>query len=299
MVLSIRNIAAFFMSAWFIASGRTRKIRKQAANGEFILSVYFHDPDKKLFESTVRWFLRNGFHFISVAELNEILRGRKPFPTSAVVLTADDGWKNNKENIVAVANQYKVPFTIFASTRPIETGEGYWWSYISKAHEKGAIATSVSALKKVPNEERLATVAEVRKTITLSREALTIDELKEVANGNYVSIGSHTVTHPILSKCNDNTAAYEITESRKILEQWLNRPVTHFAYPNGDYGNREINTLKDAGYEIAFSTIPDYIRPGDQHNLYAVPRFDVLENISFAENICRMTGIWFNRSGAR
>ena len=93
MVLNIRNIAAFFVSSWFIASGRIKKIKQKAANGEFIISVYFHDPSKELFESTVKWFLKNGFHFISAEELSDILRNKKPFPKSAVVFTADDGWK--------------------------------------------------------------------------------------------------------------------------------------------------------------------------------------------------------------
>ena len=297
MVLSIRNIAAFFVSSYYIITGKTEKVKKQAANGDFILSVYFHDPSKKLFESTVKWFLKHGYHFISVETLNDILRHQKPFPSAAVVLTADDGWKGNKENIAEVANRYKIPVTIFASTNPIETGEAYWWSYIDHAHKAGIIRESVGALKKVPNDERIKIVEEVKAKLSLQREALTIQELQSIAAGNYVSIGSHTVTHPILTTCSDEKAAKEIIEAKHTIQNWLQKDVKYFAYPNGMYTSREINILKDSGYQAAFSTIPDYIKPGTDTRdaLYSIPRFDVLESVSFAENICRMTGIWFNR----
>ena len=44
----------FLLSRFLIASGKVGKVKKRAANGDFILSVYFHDPSKKLFESCVK-----------------------------------------------------------------------------------------------------------------------------------------------------------------------------------------------------------------------------------------------------
>ena len=297
MVLNIRNIAAFFVSGYFIATGRIRKVKKQAADGRLIISVYFHDPEKKLFESCVKWFLKNGFHFLSAEELYHILSGQKPFPPSAVIFTADDGWKNNKENIAAVAEKYKIPVTIFASTQPVETGEAYWWSYITQAKEKGIIQETVSALKKVSNEERLRVVDKARQQLPLEREALTVEELKYIAKSGYVNFESHTVTHPILTKCSDENAFFEITEAKKKIEQWLKKDIKHFAYPNGMFSEREIRILKESGFQTAFSTIPEYITDENRNRLYAIPRFDVLETVSFTENICRMTGVWFNRKG--
>jgi peptidoglycan/xylan/chitin deacetylase (PgdA/CDA1 family) len=296
MIFSIRNIAAFFAAWMLILSGKMNRLRKRAANGDFLLSVYFHDPSKKLFESCVKWFLRKGFTIISADDYEQIASGKKPFPKSAVILTVDDGWRNNKENIAAVANQYKIPVTIFASTQPIETGEGYWWSYIAAANKQGLVKQSVTACKKLPNEERVRLVNEVKVRIPLEREALTIDELKDISNTPFVSIGSHTVTHPILSTCGDVQAQDEIVRSKQILESWLHTPVNHFAYPNGDYQDREIKNLQTAGYRLAFTTQTHYITPENIAHVYTIPRFDVLETISFTENICRMTGLWFNKS---
>ncbi|MBC7537156.1 MAG: polysaccharide deacetylase family protein [Ferruginibacter sp.] len=272
-----------------------KKVFGRASKGSFILSVYFHDPSKKLFESCVKWFIENGYSFISTEELAAVAKGQKPFPLASVILTVDDGWRGNRENIAAVANHYKIPVTIFASTQPIATGEAFWWSYIAEANKKGLVSQSVHALKKVTNEERMNIVNAVKPQLPLNREALTIEELKEISNTAFVSIGSHTVTHPILTNCSDEQSFFEIRESRKILEEWLQKEVVHFAYPNGEFTTREINFLKDSGYKTAFTTNPRYITPDNFTDLYTIPRFDVLEDVSFAENICRMTGVWFNK----
>lgn len=296
MVLNKRNIAAFLFSNFLIISGKVRKVKKKAANGDFILSVYFHDPSKKLFESCVKWFIKKGYSFISTDDLEAIATGKKPFPIAAVLFTVDDGWCGNKENIAAVANKYKVPVTIFASTQPIATGEAYWWSYISAANKQGLVSQSVGALKKVKNEERVKIVDSVKSKLPLKREALTIAELQEISNTPHVSIESHTVTHPILVTCSDEQSQFEISESKKILESWLKKDIKHFAYPNGSFDEREIKFLKDSGYRTAYTTVPQYLTAKNFSDLYTLPRFDVLENISFAENICRMTGAWFNRN---
>ena len=295
MVFNKRNIAAFLLSNFLIISGKVRKIRRKAANGNFILSVYFHDPDRKLFESCVKWFLKKGFHFISTDDLAAIAAGKKQFPSSAVLFTVDDGWRGNKDNIAAIAKKYKIPVTIFASTQPIGTGEPYWWSVIAAANKKGMLAQSVTDLKKVPNEERVAIVNKMKEQLSFDRDALTVEELKEMSNEGFVTIGSHTVTHPILINCADEQAAFEIQESKKILEGWLQKDVKHFAYPNGLFTDREIKNLQGAGYQTAYTTVPEFLTREHFNKLYQLPRFDVLEYVTFTENICRMTGAWFNK----
>jgi hypothetical protein len=295
MGISIRNIAAYFFSTYLLASGKLRKLKAAAARGEFIISVYFHDPSRELFESCVRWFQQHGFQFISVQELVDLLRQSKPFPPSAVVFTVDDGWKNNRTNIAGIAEKYKVPVTIFASTDPVEKGGAFWWSYAAKAAQKGLITETVSGLKKWPDMERKILISKLAETIPLQREAMTIAEIQEIAKGNFVQFGSHTVTHPILTTCSDLQSELEIKVSKTTLQNWLQKEVHFFAYPNGLFTQREINYLHHSGYDAAFTTVPVYITPENRHNLFELPRFDVLENISFKENICRMTGLWFNR----
>lgn len=276
----------------FYLTGHLKAVRKLILDREIILCLCSHNPDKKLFENCVRWLQKKGFTFISVNDLAAIARGETAFPKGAVLITIDDGWKNNKANIVTIANKYRIPVTIFITTEPVATGNAYWWSYINKAHSTGMIGQSASDLKIVTDDVRLQILETVKARLSLKREALTIEELKEIAESRYISFGCHTVTHPILTNCTENKARFEICESGKILEQWVGQKITSFAYPNGDFTTREIKILKEAGYQMAFTTDEKYITPENIRALYTLPRIEIVETFSFAENICRITGIW-------
>jgi poly-beta-1,6-N-acetyl-D-glucosamine N-deacetylase len=295
MEYTYRNVLAFIGAGIFYLTGHLKTVRKSIVNREIILSVCSHNPDKKLFEDCIRWFKKKGFSFISINDLSAIASGHKAFPKGAVLITIDDGWRSNKENVAAIANKYKIPVTIFVTTEPVATGNAYWWSYINKAHRKGLIRQSATVLKKVTDEARMHMLEGVKARLPLKREALTIDELKEIATSKYISIGSHTVNHPILTNCSEEKARHEICESGKILENWVNQKITSFAYPNGDYSAREIKLLKEAGYQMAFTTDEKYLTPENITELYRLPRIEIVESFSFMENICRITGIWLKK----
>src|SRR5690554_2873950 len=136
MSITPRNIIAFFIALLLIFSGKVRKARHRAMNGEFILSIYFHNPSKKEFKSIVKWLIKREFRFLSLRELREIMTDEITFPKGAVVITVDDGWRTNETNIVEIANKYRIPVTIFVSTEPVEQG-AYWWSYAKEAIKRG------------------------------------------------------------------------------------------------------------------------------------------------------------------
>ncbi len=291
MKVKVRNVCAFLLASILILCGCVRRARKRAFNGEFILSVYFHNPSRKEFETCVKWFKKHRFRFLSIADLQQIVQQRLPFPKGAVVLTLDDGWQSNEANVVEVANQYQVPVTIFVSTEPVEKGT-YWWSYIIEAQKKKLAYPLLDKLKKLNNDERLAIVKDFRILLPLRREALTIEQVRKVAESKYVTIGGHTHTHPILINCSAGHVYDELALSKEKLESWTDKEVTCFSYPNGDYGEREKEILKDLNYKLAFSSQPVYMTPGTLKDIYTLPRFGFLENASFAENICRIVGVW-------
>jgi len=287
----IRKIIEFFLPFYLINSGKINKVIKNAAEGKIILSVFFHNPSKELFESIVKWFLDKEFHFISADELYEISIQKKAFPSKAVIFTVDDGWKENKENLVAVANKYNIPVSIFINTDPIEKGNGYWVSYLKYSQEKLGTSHSVASLKKLSDSQRKNIVSQLESSIELPREAMTIDELRTINNGK-ISLGAHTLSHPFLVNCSNEDSQKEILSSKEKLENWLGTKVETFAYPFGSFGDREIEFVKSAGYKLAFSTIADYITKENISSLYKIPRFEVIEHATLKENICRMTGVW-------
>jgi hypothetical protein len=112
----LRNTIAWLLSAYYLSGNRMSQLKKASSKGEILLSIYFHNPSHKLFTSCVKWLKKKGFVFISVGELQDIIANKKPLPPFSALLTVDDGWKENKENIALVAEQLQVPVTIFIST---------------------------------------------------------------------------------------------------------------------------------------------------------------------------------------
>jgi len=86
---------------------------------------------------------------------------------------------------------------------------------------------------------------------------LTWDQLREMAQAD-ITIGSHSITHPVLTAMSLENAKHELVESKAILERELNRPITLFAYPFGGYEdfNAEIQAMvEQAGYHAAFTAV--------------------------------------------
>jgi len=287
-----RNFAGYLIANAMIKLGYTKRAKQKLLNGNYIICLCFHTPSKNLFESCVNWLSKNGFQFISMKDLEKISKGELDFPKGAVIITADDGWQTNYESIVPVAVKNKTPVTIFLNPGIVENGDAYWWSYVSAANRQKIINQSAEYYKGLENEERVQKINEIAAQVKLKREALTIEQVKELSNTDLISMQSHTISHPILPKCSDEKSANEITGAKKIIEGWTAKPVTHFAYPNGDYTQREMTTLANNGYTMAFTTNQRYITPGDLKQPYTLPRLLILEDASFEENICRMMGVW-------
>lgn len=293
MSLTIRNILSSFLANMLIVTGALKRSIKSAQASQSILSLYCHDPSLPFIDRTVKWLLRKGFHFIGIDELSAIAAGSAQFPKGALILTVDDGWRGNKESIVAVAERYKIPITIFVSAEPVLTGNPYWWSVASNARLAGIDIPGVEDLKKIPNEERTKIVESAKRSVSLEREALTLKELCDISESGLVSIQSHTITHPILPMCSDRRARFEVNKSKKIIEGWLGKEVKGFAFPNGDYTERELRYVQESGYQLAFTTNNGQITPENIKDCLSLPRVDLIESVSFSENLCRITGLWF------
>lgn len=107
-------------------------------------------------------------------------------------------------------------------------------------------------LKNVPNAERMAVITEIKKQIKLPREAMTVSQIQSIAASPWINIGGHSHTHPILPNCRDEELELEISINRRNIFTWINYQIDTFAYPNGDYGVREINALEKKILKLVF-----------------------------------------------
>jgi peptidoglycan/xylan/chitin deacetylase (PgdA/CDA1 family) len=93
-----------------------------------------------------------------------------------------------------------------------------------------------------------------------------------------IHFGSHTATHPILSRVDRAQARREIVESKQRIEEQLGVPVEGFAYPNGtraDFLPETKSLLREVGYSYAVTTIPGANEPGsDAFELHRATPWD-------------------------
>lgn len=95
-------------------------------------------------------------------------------------------------------------------------------------------------------------------------------ELREIASDKNFSIGSHTMTHSNLMKLSHEDRIHELKESKRILEQITGREVLAVAYPEGNYDEQVIESVKESGYEIAFAVQDRGLC--DEDARYSIPR---------------------------
>ncbi len=97
-------------------------------------------------------------------------------------------------------------------------------------------------------------------------------------HGNGMEIGSHTLSHPILTRMDDARAKKEIFESKIKVEERLGARVTSFCYPGGYFNQKHVDWVREAGYRSACTTRIGCYR-GESR--YRVPRIAVLASDSF------------------
>jgi len=123
---------------------------------------------------------------------------------------------------------------------------------------------------------------------------LTTRQLRELHAAG-MTIGAHTLTHPILATLPNDTARTEIAEGRLRLEAIVGDTVRFFAYPNGrpgkDYIAAHVGMVRDLGFEAAFSTAWGACSPGGDR--FQIPRFTpwqagrVRYGLQMAQNLTR------------
>lgn len=149
---------------------------------------------------------------------------RTPLPEGerCAVVTFDDGFASVVENALPELEQRGIPSTIFVVTDALGKQPG--WMESAQDSDASEKCMSVEQLQRLPAE--------------------------------LVSIGSHTRTHPKLTRIAEADAKRELGESRTKLEGLLNRPVALFSFPFGAFSSELVHWCREAGYERVFTTLP-------------------------------------------
>jgi peptidoglycan/xylan/chitin deacetylase (PgdA/CDA1 family) len=149
----------------------------------------------------------------------------------------------------------------------------------SLSKRRAALRTLYQALQPLDEEERRPFVAKLRSMFARRNDdarlgrAMSSEEVRALITDGLVTIGAHTLTHPMLSVLGAAACHREISESRRACETLSGAPVAAFAYPYGDFDEEAREAVRAAGFAFACSTrIGPVMGTSD---LFALPRFQV------------------------
>lgn len=257
------------------------------------------EPDAVWFETQMRW-IKTWFNVLPLAEAIERLRSDS-LPARAAAITFDDGYADNCTVALPILRRAGLSATFFIATGYLDGGQ-MWndtvidvvrsaegpeidlspqklghYSVATLKDRQQSLGQLLNALKYMEPAQRgklagdLAAAAKIRPSHDLM---LTSDQVRTLAESG-MTIGAHTVSHPILARVAEQEARTEMILSKQTLEAITGSEVTLFAYPNGkpetDYTAKHVQLAREAGFSAAVSTAWGVATK--RSDMFQIPRF--------------------------
>jgi peptidoglycan/xylan/chitin deacetylase (PgdA/CDA1 family) len=249
-----------------------------------------------------------GYELLSLHDAVEALKDGKGRERPFAVFTLDDAYRDNVVHALPVFKKHRCPFTIFSSPSIQDGTCELWWRGLEaviagSARLRAEICGRDIDLPTVSDDQKRAAWQQIywplrtmpqhaqrqwiREFCDANRvdlgaicraEAMTWDELRDVAGHPLCEIGGHTVHHYAVGRLEPDEARGEMEACAARLEQELGQRPRYFAYPYGDAfsaAGRDFRIARDVGYEAAVTTRKGLVFPGHRNHLCALPRLSL------------------------
>jgi peptidoglycan/xylan/chitin deacetylase (PgdA/CDA1 family) len=226
----------------------------------------------------------------------------------SLVVTFDDGHRDNLELALPILKKYGVPAVIYVTTGFVDnTIRSFWWydheliirkldrielmwrgkriswNTSSVRAKRNAFFELNSIFKTASPEEQAGWMRELREQAGMAPEAqlsdaLSWEDVLTLDREPLITIGAHSDSHAVLSRIDLPSLNREMAESKRTLERKLGHPVLHFAYPFGDRkhaARREFETARECGFESACTTRIGHIQKFHADHLLSIPRMTI------------------------
>jgi peptidoglycan/xylan/chitin deacetylase (PgdA/CDA1 family) len=251
---------------------------------------------------------RSNVDLISLDEMHARLNAGD-FRRRFVCITFDDGYRDTLQHAYPILKAARVPFTVYVATSfPDRLGELWWLALEAVIAENERIGLPIEgenrtfdcrtvAEKRALYEELYwwlrsrPTEAEMRAIVRDLAVCYQVDiaafcrelcmdwpELAQLAADPLVTIGAHTVSHPVLAKLPAHNVRAEMDLSRSVIEAALALRPEHLSYPFGNpaaAGPREFAIAAELGFKTAVTTRPGVILRTHREQLTALPRISL------------------------
>jgi peptidoglycan/xylan/chitin deacetylase (PgdA/CDA1 family) len=254
--------------------------------------------------------LKDYFTFISIGDATDMISGAKPMVANGLVITFDDGYKNNLKYAYPIIKKYRVPACFYLATGFICSRKPYWIDRLDFALQQLDVSYFDVKMSKFEMRILLGTADEFQKTYRefrlkmkqaynddwefdreIDRLATALeshcgkrlaDYMEEddwssilsyrdlISMPNDITLGSHTVDHLRAGCVSAEDFEDQLARSHSYIRKLNRSERVHFCYPNGTYTPEAMRQVKGAGYASAVTTVPGVNRAGD--NVYSLRR---------------------------
>jgi peptidoglycan/xylan/chitin deacetylase (PgdA/CDA1 family) len=229
-------------------------------------------------------YLIEHYQVVPLSVLAAYLHRGVRVPPGLAVITIDDGYRDCYEIAFPILRERKIAATAFVVTGFIDRATWLWTDkvrYLTARAAGSLLEANIedqalqirlggrasrlrgadlvnTELKLIPDQAKDDAILEIAEKLGISLpEAppdeflpLTWEQIREM-DSSVIEIGSHTVTHPILTRTGTDQLRYELSESRSRLESVLGRTVDLLGYPNGNHDESIQAEAARAGYKCA------------------------------------------------
>lgn len=234
-------------------------------------------------------YLTRHYEVLSLGRLLRCYEERRPVPPRSVVITFDDGFRDNLLQGWPVLKRYGVTPTVFVVTGCAETGELPWpqrLGYLFQQTARSALRVGLGGNGAPPEEFPLGTAAERRRAYVRVKDFLTRQprevreswlarlsrdlevepprdrmlswaELNELQAAGW-EIGAHTFSHPWLARIPPEEAREEMERSREHLRMRLGVERPSFCFPAGSHNAKLMKLAQALGFRSAFQPNPPH-----------------------------------------
>jgi peptidoglycan/xylan/chitin deacetylase (PgdA/CDA1 family) len=203
-----------------------------------------------------------------------------------LALTFDDGQYDNYRNARPVLARHQVKASFFVPVEAVkrqvclwhdrlgfavlslldQRGSGGWERLyrvlanagISEIDPRNSVGSIAQCAKRLGSKARMKLVEALEASSSgivppAYARPMKLEEILELSSDGH-EIGSHSMTHCLMTECDDDTLTYELSVSRFVLESLLDRKIESFCYPNGNSDLRTAIATEKAGYSRAVTT---------------------------------------------
>lgn len=233
-------------------------------------------------EKIIIKYKEQGFDFISLDKLSDIITSNKKLKRPFVSFTIDDGYLDNYTQALPVFERHQIPFAIFVATDFIDKKAILWWDTIEELILRNhSITTSDGIIYPCGTyQQRWDSFRLLREKILrfkqedlfeqlnllfydyhidwfepVKKQAMTWDQVKSISQNPLCTIGGHTVSHPALNQVSEDRFNDEIFECIAKLKSAIHRDILHFAFPYGssnEIGDREKKLISNYNFKTVF-----------------------------------------------